>query len=251
MKTSVIFLLCLIFSVYAMGQNQKGLSGATISAPKFTGIPNTVPVLVQQQFQSIDQYLATHVNYPEAAIKHYLCGTEVLGFTVTPEGEVSNIKVINSLSREIDNEVIAVLKTTSGMWKPGFINEDAVPMDKEVSVVFKLQEQSANEFKELARTYYTRACDNLLMKQDPKHALKYFDKGIMLLPKDRSLLALRGLTRYELGDKDGALGDWNRIKNLGGIEGDEYIEQYITMKGYDNHLFTMKGYEEMSQLLTK
>ena len=70
------------------------------------------------------------------------------------------------------------------------------------------------------------------MKQSPKKALKYFDKGITLLPKEKSLLALRGLTRFELGDKDGALRDWTRIKTLGGFEGSEYIESYSGMKGY-------------------
>ncbi|MEI6276819.1 MAG: energy transducer TonB [Prolixibacteraceae bacterium] len=251
MKTRAIFLLCMIFSFIAIGQDQKGLSGATITPPKFTGFPGAIPIFVEQKFKSIDEYMAMHVKYPDYAVTHYISGTEVIGFSVSPQGEVVNIKVINSLSSAVDDEVISVLKTTSGMWKPGYINDEAIAMDKEISVVFKFQEQSLKEFKERAKTYYSRACENLLMKQNPKQALKYFDKGMKLLPKDKSLLALRGLTRYELGDKDGALSDWTRIKNLGGGEGDAYIEQFITMRGYQDILISMKGYEVMSEFLSQ
>lgn len=231
MKTKVIFMLCMIFSVITMGQGTK--EGATITPPKFTGIKMTNPDKNGQNSPSIDEYIRTHVTYPEAAMEQYAMGTEVIAFSVTPDGKVTNIKVINSVHKSIDEEVVAVLKTTNGMWKSGYINDEPITMDKEISVVFRFHERSAMDNLELAKHYYTKACESLLMKQKPKQALKAFDNGVVLMPNDKSLLVLRGLTRYELGDREGAMNDWTRVKNLGGTVGEEFIERFITMKGYE------------------
>ena len=120
---------------------------------------------------------------------------------------------------------------TNGMWKPGNNNGIPVAMEKEVSVVFRLQD-SRYSFNELGKRYYSKGAEFLFVKKSPKNALKLFDKGITLLPNDVSILALRGLTRYEFGDRDGALRDWSRIKDLGCMDGDEYIKSFIDMKGY-------------------
>lgn len=239
MKTKVIFFLCMIFSVIAMGQGTT--EGASITPPKFTGVKGSLPERNEYSSQNINNYMLAHVEYPKEAIKQYSMGTEVVAFSVTPEGNVANIKVINSVHPAIDEEVIAVLKTTNGMWKPGNINDEAIAMDKEISLVFRFDDRSAIDNLNLAKHYYTKACENLLVKQKPKQALRAFNNGVVLLPNDRSLLVLRGLTRYELGDKDGAMNDWTRVKNLGGMEGEDYIDRYITMKGYEQMALVLGG----------
>ena len=45
---------------------------------------------------------------------------------------------------------------------------------------------------------------------------------------------MRGVCRYELGDKEGAFEDWNRMAGLGDdIDMSEYIAKIEGMKGYD------------------
>ena len=188
-------------------------------------------MIVEGKFPSIENYLAENANYPEVDKHQFNQGTVVVRFIVTPMGEVSDIEIINSVSEEIDNEVIHTLISTNGMWKPGNNNGDPVAMEKEVSVVFRL-EDSKYSFNDLGKKYFSQGAEILFMKQSPKKALRYFDKGITLLPNETGLLALRGLSRFELGDKDGALRDWTRIKNLGGQQGIGYIENFIEMKGY-------------------
>lgn len=239
MKTKILLFFLLIIAFAATGQNQEKLKGFDVTPPKFTGIDATVPVIVEQKFPSVTDYLKTRITYPEEAVRSARQGTVVLGFTITAEGMVSDINVINGIGSIIDNEVISALQTTSGMWKPGYINGEACEMEREISIVFKLEDLSNNDFTFHAGKSYTKACEQLLVKHNNRKALKFFDQGIVLLPNDKSLLVLRGLTRYELGDKTGALRDWNRIASLGGLEGSEYIEKY----------FTMKGYEPMAQLL--
>ena len=236
MKRKISFLLsllCIISSVTTFGQNQKQKSMEEIicTPPKFTGIKATIPMLLDGKFPTIENYLTENANYPGVAKQLFSQGTVVVHFVITPKGEVSDIKIVNSVSKEIDEEVIGALMTTSGMWKPGNNNGDAVAMEKEVSVIFRL-EDSKYSFNDMVKTYFSHGAEMLFMKKSPKKALRYFDKGITLLPNETSLLALRGMTRFELGDKEGALRDWTRIKNLGGLEGVGYIDCFIDMKGY-------------------
>ncbi len=231
MKTTIIFFLCMIGSLITFGQNQKVVEETTCTPPKFTGIKSTVPMIVEGNFPTIEQYLRENATYPEEARAKWIQGTEVVKFIVTPKGEISNIDIINSVSQEIDDEVISTLQATSGMWKPGNNSGTPVAMEKEISLVFRL-EDSNSSFNNLGRRYYSGGANMLFMKQNPKKALKYFDKGITLFPNDKSILALRGLTRFELGDKNGAISDWTRIKNLGGMQENWYLESFINMRGY-------------------
>jgi len=223
----------------AFGQNQVTGEQITYTPPKFTGIKSIIPIM-QVKFPTIESYLRKKVSYPERSQELFQQGTEVVKFMVTPDGELANIEIINSVSREIDCEVIRTLLTTNGMWKPGNNNGVPAAMEKEVSIVFRLEE-SPSSFYDLGRKYFTTGAEMLFTKQNPKKALKYFDKGIMLLPNETGMLALRGLSRFELGDKDGALRDWARLKNLGGLEGSVFNEGFIEMNGY----------AEMSSILAK
>ncbi len=239
MKTSIICILCLFGLSVTFGQNQKTGEQITCTPPTFMGIKSNIPIL-KEKLPTIESYLGKNVAYPEVAQELLQQGTEVVKFTVTSNGKVANIEIINGVSRLIDDEVIRVLKTTNGMWKPGNTNGIVGEMGKEVSLVFRLAD-SPLSFNDLGKIYFANGAEMLFKRQSPKKALKYFDKGITLLPNATGMLALRGLSRFELGDKDGALRDWTRIKNLGGVEWNVFKEGYIDINGY----------AEMNQVLGK
>jgi TonB family protein len=238
MKTKLIFLLFFLFSVAAAGQDVISKEGVSISPAKFTGIQAAVPIIVEHQYPTIESYLKDRIAYPQRAQELYAQGTEIIGFTVSPNGELTDFKVINSVCQEIDDAVIQALEKTNGMWTPGGINGENVAMEKEVTLVFKLSDQP-NYFNVHAGKYFTKGAEMVLVNHNPAKALKFLDKGIVLLPNDRSLLAFRGLTRFELGDKTGAVQDWTRIKKLGGLEGDDYIKTYVTMNGYEQMMLVL------------
>jgi TonB family protein len=244
MKKFIVSLLCMTSLVFTFGQNQKQnqkmMEEISCTPPKFTGIKNANIMLAEEKIPTIENYLGKNVHYPESSIQRMEQGTEVVRFVVTPQGEVADINIINSVSTEIDDVVIRALIATKGMWKPGQNNEKPVTMEKEVSVVFRIDELGCDS-KHLGKKYFLKGGEMLFTKQSPKKALKYLNKGIILLPNEPGMLALRGLTRYELGDRDGALSDWSRINTLGGLEGDGYIDKLIEMKGY----------AEMTQVLEK
>ena len=134
----------------------------------------------------------------------------MIQFVVTPKGNVTDIMVLNSVSEVIDLEVIRILEITSGMWIPGTVNGESVAMQKEISVVFKISQKS--DFVAKAKGYLEHGNKLLFVQNQPEKALKYFDKGITLLPNEETLLAVRGLCKYEIGDNEGAKPDWNRLK---------------------------------------
>jgi TonB family protein len=201
MKTSVFIIAGILIAAIATAQNQE-LKENKVTPPSYKG---EAPI-------SINEYLQKRIEFPAAELKWGRQGTVVIGFAVTPEGKLKNIEVINSVSNSIDMEVIRVLKSTDGMWTPGIINGEPAAMSNEISVVFKLYPE--DNFIELAKKYMRKGNEALFVKNKPDKALKYFSRGITLLPNDENLLAIRGLCKYKLGDENGANSDWDRSKML-------------------------------------
>lgn len=241
MKTISIFTLIMLAAVFAFGQKQN-IDEVKVTPPKFTGITNAVSTMKDGNFGSIDDYLAKNIQYPEKDVMSFKQGTEVIQFIVSPTGEVSDFTIINSVSPQINEEVIRVLQTTNGMWVPGYNNGNPVAMEKEVSVVFKIEgSRFSSDFKTQASSHFTKGGELFLIQHNPKKALKYYNKGIMLLPNDEGLLLMRGMARYEMGDKEGATRDWERINALGGSVSNKHLSS----------LTNLRGYEELSHILNK
>ncbi len=263
MKKAVILLLCMMFSVVALGQKKKSriekegtplhevtviAPGPSTNPPIFTGVIESHAFEKEATLNSLNQYLQKNVQYPEACKARCLEGTEIVQFVVSSKGEVSNFKVINSISPQIDDELIRVLKTTNKMWKPGTnVNGLPVASTKEVSIAFFVQmgENDELDFLTEAIKFYNKGNVQLYEKENSKAALKNYNKAICYLPNDKCLLMVRGMCRYELGDKDGAYRDWTRIRSLGGFEGDALLENLGGFKGYAEMLSIVNGKGQM------
>jgi len=239
MKTK-LFLLFAGLLLSAVAFSQEKIEEVRVSPPEFAGFKGAA-LLVNEanvQLQSLNDYVVTRLEYPQDDAQSFREGKEVIQFTVQPDGTLSDFVVINSVSDAIDDEVIRVLKTTSGLWKPGCNNKEAVAMDKEFAVTFKIAESP--ELKAQATHYFVKGNKQLLINRNPKRATRHFDRGIVLLPNEKCLLLARGMSRYEMGDKEGACRDWNRIKALGGFESDALLDNYCEMSGYADMLKTVK-----------
>ena len=230
----------MIVTVITFGQNQKATEEITCTPPRFTGVKNLGAEFGEGKYSSIENYLGKIIPYPETAVKRAFQGTEIVRFIITAEGIIEDIKIINSVSEEIDSEITDALLATNGMWNPGHNNDKAVDMEKEIAIVFRLDNLPNHNFSSLAQKFYSSGAELLFVKHNLKKALKSFDKGIVLLPNERCLLSLRGLTRYEMNDKERAIIDWKRIKTLGGFEGDTYLENFKDLKGYAEMISVVK-----------
>ena len=229
MKGKIILVLFIVISSsIATGQNVKNsLPESVITAPEF-----------KVNFQNngngyLKNYLLQHIEYPENSLQWNQEGTEVAQFTVTSEGEVTDLTIINSVSPEIDSEVIRVLRSTSGMWRPAFENGKPVSRVKEVSIGFALGEFNPEKrFIHEAKEYLALGNKQFFNKKDSKNALYFYNKALRYVPNNKNLLATRGICKYQMGDKAGACRDWNRIRTLGGMEGDAFLNNFCEYNGY-------------------
>jgi len=248
MKKFSVLLFCLILALASFGQvkTEKIISvpEVEVNQPRFTGVKNVAHVIDGNYTMDIKKYLAANVKYPENAANCFKEGTEVISFLVTPAGNITNFKVINSVCPEIDKEIIRVLASTDGEWIPGLNDGKPTPMPKEVSMVFCVDRFNNDNvikyFTKKATTDFKKGTKKLLLSHNTKRALRNFDHGLTYLPYDKSLLYMRGLCRYELGDEQGAHEDWDRITKLGGFEDGTAVSRGLK---------SMKGYSEMAEKL--
>lgn len=201
METKITFLCWLLAAIIAHGQD-------TEKAKKEL----TPPVFLGEQPVNIDKFLHDNIVYPQEAQKMKIQGTTVVQFVIDPNGEICDFKTINSVHQSLVNEVVSVLKLTSGKWTPGTINGSPAAMQKEVSVVFKTE--PSLDFVKRAKMYYNKGSEFLYLKNNPAKALKMFDLAMLYLPNDENLLNNRSLCKYLTGDLQGAIHDWTRQKIL-------------------------------------
>jgi TonB family protein len=223
----------------------------SFNPPVFTGtkltgeeVPGKSPLLIYS-------YLRENVEYPKVALKYNIQGTEVVQFTITSTGEVTSIKVLNSVCPEIDDEVIRVLKTTQGMWEPGLKNGKPVEMEREISMVFQIDgfKNGTNEniFKEQVTALYKKGNKALISQNNPEKALKYFNKALKYLPYESTILNSRAIAKSLLNDKDGAQQDWNRVDGILAAKSErEKNLQLFTQNGED-----VKVNQENQIIITK
>jgi len=224
-----ISLSFLLSSFTVLGQNQ------TINLPESVITAPELKVNFKTEGQGyLKNYLLSHLEYPESSLQWNEEGTSVVQFLVTATGEVTDVKIINSVSRDIDREVVRVLLSTSGRWRPAFENGQPVAKEREVSIVFAPGVLNPDQkFFKQAREYLALGNKQFFLKRNNKNALYFYDRAIRYVPNDKGLLATRGMCKYQLGDKEGACRDWNRIRTLGGMEGDTYLDNFCEYKGYN------------------
>ncbi|MCP4313418.1 MAG: hypothetical protein GY790_19345 [Bacteroidetes bacterium] len=94
---------------------------------------------MKQEFQSlfkrgtkknagIKEYFEENLPTPKNSSIWGIEGAVVIRFKVLPTGNLSEFEVINSLTPDYNNAVIAKLEATDGMWCPGTNNGCPMPM---------------------------------------------------------------------------------------------------------------------------
>ena len=85
------------------------------------------------------QFFASNINYPKSAEKKGIEGIVILQFIVEKSGAVSDVKVLKSVDKALDNEAVRVVKALK-YFIPGY-NEDHAPMRVQfvLPVNFKLE----------------------------------------------------------------------------------------------------------------
>lgn len=223
MKANLIFLVGMAITVFATGQNKNEFNENVVTNPAFS----CNGTLIQgNSFESVNQFFLNFIEYPQESVRCNKQGTEVISFVVTSEGELTDIKIINSVCPKIDDEIIRVLGLTSGKWQAGTVNGINVPMEKEISIAFKMHQSS--DFSEIGNDCLQKG-NKMKMKGNFKKAVKFYNEAINYLPNEKTILAARSICRFETGDVKGAEQDWQRLQKIGFFESNKPVENDLVV----------------------
>lgn len=87
--------------------------------------------------EAFGKFLGSNIRYPATAREHHIQGRVICTFVVEKNGSLSNIRVLRSISPEIDEESLRVLKL-SPAWKAGIQNHHKVRTQYSVPISFTL-----------------------------------------------------------------------------------------------------------------
>jgi TonB family protein len=111
-------------------QNEGDVFTVVEDMPEFVGGP-----------EAMAKYLAAAVKYPEEARKAGLEGTVYVTFVVEETGKVSDVKILRGFDKACDETALNAVKSMPN-WKPGTQKGQAVKVQFNVPVRFKLDKDS-------------------------------------------------------------------------------------------------------------
>jgi periplasmic protein TonB len=86
----------------------------------------------------LSHYLSKEIKYPKIARRIGIEGRVLVGFVVNKNGAISDIKIIRSVSDELDEEAMRVVKKMP-KWEPGTEDGEVVSVAFNLPIQFQLQ----------------------------------------------------------------------------------------------------------------
>lgn len=216
---------------------------------RFTLLLLCTPLLIQAQNQPVRvpdfpaeryvggdtafyRFLGQNMRYPASARRAGIIGTAILGFTLLPNGELTDVETVNPLSKDIDNEVIRVLIETTDNWQP---SPEALPVRMYLPIAFTLdgvpliragidddlfiEEIVVRAFGPVEANIRSR--ESLIEKlykfiEKEKHsrALRSADELIRRDPFNKQWFVIRSTIHKDMGDAEAVCRDLRNIQNL-------------------------------------
>ena len=68
--------------------------------------------------EALSEFITNNLRYPAESAKNKISGTVIVEFSVGSDGSIKDIRILNSLDRYTDQEVIRVVNLMKGMWRP-------------------------------------------------------------------------------------------------------------------------------------
>lgn len=89
----------------------------------------------------LEQWVYQYLKYPAAAVRDGIQGSVMVEFVINKDGKISDVKVVKSVSDELDAEAMKVV-AASPKWKPGKVNGERVRCSMTIPVEFRLERKS-------------------------------------------------------------------------------------------------------------
>lgn len=92
--------------------------------------------ILPEDCETLTGYVATHIRYPVAALRHGIEGTATVSFVVEPNGNISNLYAEHYLGGGCTEEMMRIIRSLH--WQPGIKNGEAVRSQMHFSFSFKV-----------------------------------------------------------------------------------------------------------------
>jgi len=126
-------LLILLVSCFAFAKAQG--SDTTSKNGVYTDVQK--PAQFPGGMDELGSYIGHHLQYPQSAKDAKIQGKVIISFVVEKDGTVSTFKIIHSLTKDCDAEVIRVFKSAP-KWKPAKQDNVIVRQEFTIPVSFNL-----------------------------------------------------------------------------------------------------------------
>ena len=87
--------------------------------------------------RGLKKYLLEEAQFPPEARRNGVVGEVIVGFTVEANGVITGVRVLRSVSKELDAEAVRVVKNMPD-WKPGKKNGKKVRTELTIPINFKI-----------------------------------------------------------------------------------------------------------------
>ena len=91
--------------------------------------------------KAVKEYIESHIQYPANAIKNRVQGCVFVNYVIEKTGKISNVRVVRSVDKELDEEAVRLVKTLPFIPTPGRHKGKAVSVWRTEQVIFKLPEE--------------------------------------------------------------------------------------------------------------
>ena len=147
-------------------------------------------------------YLKQNVRYPAAAKEENVGGRVVAQFIVTEEGNIDNIVITRSISPELDEEAIRVIKAMP-QWKPGRQRGKEVRVKYTLPIQFRLPPSTPiNPEEEIKPSGISQKAIESLMERVPQNTVFYVGETVVKQDDLLLVLANKQVSRAQISLKN-------------------------------------------------
>lgn len=78
-----------------------------------------MPLFMGRDANTFSSWIQRTMVYPQSAVQNRISGRMQVYFEISVTGEVTNVRILQGLSSELDREVTRVILSSNGLWTPG------------------------------------------------------------------------------------------------------------------------------------
>lgn len=125
------------------GQEVEYTGPAVIAPPAEPAAPAPPTIFltaeVMPKFDGMVEFLSRKLKYPNSARRLGIEGKAYIGFVVSADGSITDVKLVRGFHPDCDKEALRVVSLMPA-WSPGMQNKIPVPVRMVVPITFKIKE---------------------------------------------------------------------------------------------------------------